>query len=201
MAIETLQWVFQLSHLKPSEKLVMISLADNRSADGNCYPGVETTADFACLSIRQTQRILRRLDSYNLITCIPTYSARGDPTSNRYQLMTTINPLTWRPPADDLQAKAWHKFCADFRAILLRETRLHFNGDHEQMHTPEMLLYPPLRIENVANRRITFAVPPDPCFGALRRTPYCDLLLRSAQLLKPTIRRFRIVCPPADTFR
>lgn len=67
MSVESMAWALQVPDLTPSQKLVLIGIA-NHDGDGGAWPSVATLARYACVSERQVQRILGQLEQRELIT-------------------------------------------------------------------------------------------------------------------------------------
>nr|PZN79755.1 MAG: hypothetical protein DIU57_14810 [Pseudomonadota bacterium] len=63
--IMSLAWNVQLP---PSEKLVLLALADNANDEGECFPSIATISRRASIDERRTYRILKSLESANQIT-------------------------------------------------------------------------------------------------------------------------------------
>jgi hypothetical protein len=61
VSVAMLTYVFERSHVRGSERLVLAVLADRADNRGVCWPGVADTARRAALSERQTRRVIRRL--------------------------------------------------------------------------------------------------------------------------------------------
>jgi type II secretory pathway pseudopilin PulG len=71
-------WALQLP---PTEKAVLISLADQANDAGVCWPSVASLCERTCLGQRTVQRALRALEQAGLLAC-----AVGAMKSNRYTL-------------------------------------------------------------------------------------------------------------------
>lgn len=77
-----------LEGMSPAQKAVLISLADQASDDGVCWPGVGTIAKRTCLSERAVQEALAWLQAVGLV--FRTYRAN---TSTSY----TVSPKNYDP--------------------------------------------------------------------------------------------------------
>jgi hypothetical protein len=67
MSIKLMTTVWQLE-LEPTDKLVLLALADNASDEGHCYPSVSTLVRKSNLNERTVQRVLSRLEEGGHIT-------------------------------------------------------------------------------------------------------------------------------------
>lgn len=75
-----------------NEKLVLLALADHADEEWSCYPGMETLAAKASVSVRTVQNVLARLEEAGYLTRERRHSQNtGYRTSNRYTLLTA-NP-------------------------------------------------------------------------------------------------------------
>ena len=83
-----------LEGMSPSQKSVLISLADQASDDGVCWPGVGTIAKRTCLSERAVQDALAWLQTVGLI--FRTYRAN---TSTSYTISPSRFDLSKAPAA------------------------------------------------------------------------------------------------------
>jgi len=76
MSIESVAKALVIKGLAPSQKLVLIGLA-NHDGDGGCWPGVVTLCDYTDLKERQVQYILGQLADLGLIEIV--HNAGGHP--------------------------------------------------------------------------------------------------------------------------
>ncbi len=77
---------FYVPHLHPSEKNVLLALADHANDDGrSCYPGIERLTTKSGLGERQVQRVLRRLTDKNLIAPV-RYAGGGRGHATEWEL-------------------------------------------------------------------------------------------------------------------
>ena len=72
--------------LKPTAKLVLMSLADAADDRGVCWPSVPTLARKCCTSTRTVQRILGELVEAGLLRAEPRFRKDRSRSSNRYCL-------------------------------------------------------------------------------------------------------------------
>jgi hypothetical protein len=72
--------------LKPTAKLVLMSLADATDDQGVCWPSVPTLARKCCTSTRTVQRILGELVEAGLLRAEPRFRKDRSRSSNRYCL-------------------------------------------------------------------------------------------------------------------
>lgn len=81
MSIEALNWAFTLPLDSPSDKAVLIGLANHANPGGQAWPAVERLALYTGLTGRAVRLALRRLEEQGLVA---TQHREG--TSNCYQL-------------------------------------------------------------------------------------------------------------------
>lgn len=62
-----MSWALQQPDLTPSQKLVLLGIA-NHDGDGGAWPSVATLARYACVKRRRVQQILGELEQLGLIT-------------------------------------------------------------------------------------------------------------------------------------
>ena len=72
--------------LKPTAKLVLMSLADAADDQGVCWPSVPTLARMCCISTRTVQRIVGELMEAGLLRAEPRFRKDRSRSSNRYCL-------------------------------------------------------------------------------------------------------------------
>lgn len=108
MSIEAMTWAFKRKGLTPTEKIVLLALADWANDDGECYPGQTTIAEKCDVSERTVRSVLARLIEWGLIDSEERRRPDGYRTSNLYRLRTSpANPAAEASPAksDDLTGK------------------------------------------------------------------------------------------------
>lgn len=69
MSIEMLNWVFLLEMESPTDKSVLLALANHADPDGKCWPSVARLCLYTALSERTVQNALRRLEGQGLLHC------------------------------------------------------------------------------------------------------------------------------------
>ncbi len=72
--------------LRPTTKLVLMSLSDNSNDSGQCFPSVQYIAEKCCLSTRHTQREIQKLVNLGLIRIQKRTRKDGSRSSNLYLL-------------------------------------------------------------------------------------------------------------------
>ncbi len=89
MSIESVAKALRVTGLSPSQKLVLIGLA-NHDGDGGCWPGIVTLCEYTDLRERQVQYILRQLASKGLVEIVRNAGGnagmRADRRPNLYVL-------------------------------------------------------------------------------------------------------------------
>jgi len=68
MSLRALTWAWEQELTNPSEKLVLLAIADHANDDGMCWPSMSHVAERCLLSTRQIQRITEQLVDYGLVT-------------------------------------------------------------------------------------------------------------------------------------
>ncbi len=87
MSIEAVSWALK-QDLAPSEKLVLVSLADHHNrGTGLCIPSQSSIGEQTCMSVRTVQRHLKSLESQGLIKRSARFRPEGrGRTSDSYIL-------------------------------------------------------------------------------------------------------------------
>jgi DNA-binding transcriptional ArsR family regulator len=68
LSIEAMVWALNSQGPEtPTEKLVLVGLANHSGASWECWPSLATLAEYAMISQRQVRRVLRSLESQGLI--------------------------------------------------------------------------------------------------------------------------------------
>lgn len=70
MSNKYLTWAFAVKGVSPSEKLVLIKLADQSNDDGKCWPSQSSIADDCCLSRETVNRALKKLAEAGLVRIV-----------------------------------------------------------------------------------------------------------------------------------
>lgn len=81
MSIEMLNSVFLLEMESPTDKSVLLALANHADPDGYCYPSIKRICLYTALSERTVQNALRRLEDAGFITAKERIG-----TSNLYKM-------------------------------------------------------------------------------------------------------------------
>lgn len=90
MAHEYTTWAWRMPGLQPSEKLVLLHLADAANHDGVSWPSIPRMARQTCLGERTIQRALSRLADAGHLQVAKRYRENGSHTSNVYQLPVSV---------------------------------------------------------------------------------------------------------------
>ena len=101
MSVEALTAALKIQGLKPTEKLILVILANYADENGSCYPSHQHLADIVGLKDHKgVQKIIRQFAERGLLTIEPRYNASGGQTSNRYHLKINQPPhrLSTPPP-------------------------------------------------------------------------------------------------------
>ena len=115
-----MNWAWSLP-LRPTTKLVLMSLSDVANDLGECFPSIKYIATRCCISTRHTRREIQKLVELRLMEVETRFRKDGSHTSNLYQLAIpktrddNLSPLTMppntshpervtpQPPGDDEQ--------------------------------------------------------------------------------------------------
>lgn len=95
MSNRYITWAFDVKGVTPSEKLVLIKLADQANDDGNCWPAQSTVASDCCLTRESVNRIIKKLADRGLVEVIAR-KQEGVALPNLYQLPSIERNLTER---------------------------------------------------------------------------------------------------------
>lgn len=68
MSIHAMTWAFAQRHISPTEKFILLALADHCDAEGTCYPSQERLAGRTNMSVRTVIRGMAALESKGFIT-------------------------------------------------------------------------------------------------------------------------------------
>lgn len=91
MSIRASNWAWGQA-LPPSQKVLLLALADQADDDGVCWPSMKTLARKICADVRTAQRNMRELQDANLVSVEARRRPDGDATSNLYRLALTSSP-------------------------------------------------------------------------------------------------------------
>jgi len=103
VSLAAMSWVWAMSDLDPTEKLVLLALADcHNESTGRCFPARETLAVRACVSVESVRRWLRKLEERGLIETVVAFDEHGRQRSNEYELsFDESSPVTTAPLAGE----------------------------------------------------------------------------------------------------
>lgn len=89
MSVESMSVALRLPGLPPAEKLLLVGIA-NHDGDGGAWPSTATLATYVGVSVRQVQKLLRKLEERGLVTVElqagGTVKMRADQRPNLYHL-------------------------------------------------------------------------------------------------------------------
>lgn len=80
-----MNWAWSLP-LRPTTKLVLMSLSDVANDLGECFPSIRYIATRCCISTRHTRREIKKLVELELLEIETRYRKDGSKTSNLYLL-------------------------------------------------------------------------------------------------------------------
>jgi hypothetical protein len=98
MSIAAMNWAW-LIFLSPTQKLVLMSLADNADDEGVCWPSIATIARKCSISERTAQRVVAELIRKGLLYSHARYKSDGSRTSNKYKLSLVVPHDKLSPPS------------------------------------------------------------------------------------------------------
>jgi hypothetical protein len=76
-----MNWAWQ-QRLSPSQKLILMALADAANDFDVCWPSVSTVATKCCVSIRTVRRVMQKPQHCGLMLSEPRYRKDGSCSSN-----------------------------------------------------------------------------------------------------------------------
>lgn len=101
MGLLAMAWAWRQENLDPTEKLVLLALADHHNeSTGMCCPSVETLAKRTNVSGRSVQRTISLLETRGLIERRPRYNELGRQRSNNFVLMAGEGDVHVTHPPD-----------------------------------------------------------------------------------------------------
>lgn len=86
MSCRAQSWAWKQTCPNPTQKLVLLALAEHADTAGYAFPGTTTLADRCGIHPRSVKRHLRELAHAELVDVQERHDARGRQTSNGYQL-------------------------------------------------------------------------------------------------------------------
>ena len=94
MSIHCISWAFKQRNISPTEKLLLIALADHANDDGECWPGQKHLAEKCCVSRETVSRNLSSLEANGFIKSIRKRDDRGRDVGKDYILQFTPPGVT-----------------------------------------------------------------------------------------------------------
>ncbi len=92
-----MNWAWGLS-LPPTQKLLLLALADNADDAGACWPSLKSLATKCEVTPRTIQRAIKEFEACGLLAVTSRYAGNGRQTSNAYRLILTGYPVKMSPP-------------------------------------------------------------------------------------------------------
>jgi DnaD/phage-associated family protein len=87
-----MSWIWEHGPSQPTDKLVLLALADNANDEGDCWPSVETIARKTSLSTRSVIRSIKKLKTIGLVMV-----EKRRENSNKYHLVTNCHYAKCQP--------------------------------------------------------------------------------------------------------
>ncbi|WP_295748401.1 helix-turn-helix domain-containing protein [Undibacterium sp.] len=85
MSIHAMNWAWA-QKLAPTQKLILMAIADSANDCDECWPGIRFMARKCCVSERTIQRTIQKFEASGLISMKPRFTSAGRQTSNGYRL-------------------------------------------------------------------------------------------------------------------
>ena len=82
-------WAWEQPDLNPTERCVLVGLADFHTEDKGCFPSLKSIAEKVCVSIDTVHRTIDKLIEKGLVEKINRFREEGGKTSNSYNLLLT----------------------------------------------------------------------------------------------------------------
>ncbi|MHA1597515.1 MAG: helix-turn-helix domain-containing protein [Alphaproteobacteria bacterium] len=86
MSIKAMNWAYDQFDVKPTPKLVLVTLADFSNDSGECWPRISLIARKCSLSARSVRDQTKLLEAKGKIEIVPRWRADGTQRSNLYIL-------------------------------------------------------------------------------------------------------------------
>jgi len=90
VSLRALAWAWEQELTNPTEKLVLLAIADHANDDGLCWPSMSHVANRCLLSTRQVQRITGTLEEHGLISRARRRRADGSLGTYTYHLNMSV---------------------------------------------------------------------------------------------------------------
>ncbi len=86
MSLHSLSWAMQQQGLKPTEKLILLVLADHADNSGTCFPSMNRIAELVGVKRRSIAKNMAILEDRGLMQRVPRTRPDGSLTSNAFVL-------------------------------------------------------------------------------------------------------------------
>jgi len=114
MSLECLNQSLKVKGLKPTEKLILVILANYADEHGSCYPSQQHIANITGLKdLKHIRKILHKFQDMGLIKIELRFQINGGNTSNRYHLslggglQTPLGELTTAPHVPEIYGESF----------------------------------------------------------------------------------------------
>ena len=87
MSTKSLRWAFEQNKLKPTERIILLVLADIANHKNECWPSYQQIAESANVSRRTVIDAIKRLEDFGLIQIELRATEYGGSNANVYRLM------------------------------------------------------------------------------------------------------------------
>jgi DNA-binding IscR family transcriptional regulator len=193
VANNVLTWAYKIQRLKPLEKFLLVTLADQSNKDGGCYPGVQSLAEDMCLSDRHIRRLMRKLETYGLVVSSQRYRVNRSFSSKLYQLATAIEPTDWFPEGSSKTAIMSTSAVSAFRELLQKRIEeMAAAAGNSGTQTFQIWLLP-MQLITIDRNRLVIKVP-NPLFIDKIQKDFSSIILQVAQTtIDANIRKIHLI--------
>lgn len=127
MSVAAMAWVWTVN-ATPTQKLVLIAVADHADHEGKCFPSVSHLVKKTSLCRRSVFSALAELEQGGLIARVKRQRPNGSLTSTEYELLLEGLGASVAPPL----VQAVHPPGASVAPLLNHQKNLIYNGEHEK---------------------------------------------------------------------
>ena len=127
MSVTAMAWVWTVN-ATPTQKLVLIAVADHADHEGKCFPSVSHLVNKTSLTRRTIFRALAELEQAGLIARVKRQRPNGSLTSTEYELLLEGGGDTVAPGV----VSQGHGGGATVAPLLNHQENLIYNGEHEK---------------------------------------------------------------------
>lgn len=130
MSVAAMAWVWTLE-ATPTQKLVLIAVADHADHDGKCFPSVSHLVKKTSLCRRSVFAALAELEQAGLIARVKRQRTNGSLTSTEYELLIDPPGASAAPPL----VQEMHHPSAPAAPLLNHQSNLIYKGSEKETDT------------------------------------------------------------------